>query len=217
MTRPQRQSIRLRQYDYRLGGLYFVTLCVQHKHCLFGEIVDSGMVLNGLGEVVAACWVNLTDHFPQVSLDAFIVMPNHMHGIIEIKNETVGAQHAAPALEDNTTNSTTIQINRVIQATQAREVPLFHQDVPQLGQEASPPPGHTNVVAGSLGAIVRSFKSAATKRINEARGTPAEAVWQRNYFDRIIRNDQALRTIRAYINQNPLAWDTDPEKPYKDK
>src|SRR2546426_640067 len=115
---------------------------------------------------------------PGTTLDAFIVMPNHVHGMVILNGTTdpagVGAQHAAPL------------------HSPARRSAAIRDSV--------------RVVAGSLGAIVRSFKSATAKRINEARSTPAATVWQRNYYDRVIRDDRELNRARRYILSNPDRW-----------
>ena len=100
MSQGDRRSLRLREYDYGATGAYFVTVCTKGRLSLFGEIDLGNMVLNELGEIVAAIWSDLPHHFPNIQLDSFIVMPNHLHGLIEITDEfcanPVGAQHAAP-------------------------------------------------------------------------------------------------------------------------
>ena len=88
-----RRSIRLKEYDYSQAGAYFVTICAYNRECLFGDIVDGEMQLNIYGEIVAAFWDEVPSHFKNVELDAFIVMPNHMHGIVII-TDSVGARHA---------------------------------------------------------------------------------------------------------------------------
>jgi len=87
-----RKSIRLKGYDYSQAGMYFITLCVQDKLCLFGEVVNGEMVLNDAGRVANACWLNIPEHFPNAILYEHIVMPNYVHGIIEF----VGANHYSP-------------------------------------------------------------------------------------------------------------------------
>jgi REP element-mobilizing transposase RayT len=170
-TPHHRQSTRLRAFDYTSSGAYFVTMCVAQKMLLFGDVLEGEMVLNDLGNIVLETWNAIPEHFSSVTLDGFVVMPNHVHGIVQIGyGPAVGAQHAAP----------------------------LHGAVPR-----------SNVAPGSLGAIVRSFKSAVTKRINESRGTPGLPVWQRNYHEHIIRNDADFECIRAYITNNPLEWSTD--------
>jgi REP element-mobilizing transposase RayT len=187
-----RRSIRLRGYDYTQPGAYFVTIVTRNRECLFGDVVGENMALNEYGRIVHACWKTIPDHFPNVTLDAFVVMPNHVHGIIVIDFlgathaiAIVGARHASP-----------------LQITQ---------------RHAFPPPDATSTPCGpkrrSIGAIVGSFKSAVTKRINEMRGTPGVTIWQRNYYEHIIRSEESLNRIREYILRNPSRWDLDRENP----
>lgn len=169
-----RRSIRLHGYDYTQAGAYFITICVHNRECLFGEVVDGEMRLNDAGRVVELCWQAIPEHFPHVELDAFVMMPNHLHGVVFITGATVGATHASPL------------------------------------QTPSAPYGPRR---GSIAAIVGSFKSAATKRINEQRATPGSPLWQRNYYEHIIRDENSLTSIRKYIVNNPLQWSMDRENP----
>jgi len=136
-------------------------------------------------EAVLAGWQGLPTRFPAVVLDEFVIMPNHVHGIICI----VGARHASPLLQD-------------ANASSARGT---------LG--SADPTRPRGAAAGSLGAIVGSFKAAAAKRINAIRKTPRSPVWQRNYYERVIRDEEELSRVRQYIRDNPLRWDEDPENP----
>jgi REP element-mobilizing transposase RayT len=159
---PQRRSIRLTGYDYRQAGAYFVTICAHGGRCLFGDIVDRQMRLNPIGEIVADEWARSAQIRREVALDDFVVMPNHMHGIVFIID--VGAGGARPR-------------------------------------------------AASLGAFVRGFKAATTGRINAHRDRPNDPVWQRNYYDHIVRDDRDLDHIREYIANNPANWANDRENP----
>jgi putative transposase len=138
-----------------------VTICVARRQHLFGTIVNSEMHLSGAGIIVAECWNAIPAHFEDVMLDAFVVMPDHVHGLVIITAEP-----------------------------------------------ATPPPdsGQPVCAARSLGAIVGSFKSAVTKRINAECNTPGAVVWQRNYFETIVRDQQHLASARNYIRANPLKW-----------
>jgi REP element-mobilizing transposase RayT len=172
-----RRSIRLNDYDYAQAGAYFVTIVIRDPELSLGNIVDGEMRLNEFGAIVQSCWDDLPAHYPHVELDAFVVMPNHVHGVVVIVDDggVVGARHASP---------------------------VHNPSQPPRG---TPP--------GSLGAIVGSFKSAATKRINELRGTQGTTIWQRNYFEHIIRNEKDLAHIRQYIDDNPANWVRDDENP----
>jgi len=173
-----RRSIRLKGYDYTRVGAYFVTIVTKNRVCLFGEMVNGEMVANEYGVIVRECWLAIPDHFPHAALDEFIVMPNHVHGIVVLnETTTVGARHAVP----------------------------LHNPTSQQREQFGKP------VAGSIATIVRSFKSAVTKRINEHRGTPGAPVWQRNYFEHIIRSEDSLNRIRKYIAGNPARWGYDRE------
>ncbi len=169
----RRRSIRLKGYDYAQPGAYFVTIVTHHRAMLFGRVVDGEMQLNEYGEIVREEWFRSAEIRTEIELfpDEFVVMPNHIHGIIWIVD--VGAwRRRAPTREQ------------------------FGRPVP-----------------GSLPTIVRAFKSAVTRRINALRGTPGAPVWQRNYYEHIIRTERALDAIRRYIAANPLRWHLDRYNP----
>jgi REP element-mobilizing transposase RayT len=199
--RHGRRSIRLPGYDYSQPGAYFVTINTQHGICLFGEVVDGEMVLSQFGEMVHEEWARTVELRPYVRLDGFIVMPNHVHGIIWIVDDDSGDTAGHP----------------IVGATRASPLPEIHHPPgpeptthPSPLPETNPPRGPK---PGSLGAIVGSFKSAVTKRINELRRTPGASVWQRYYFEHIIRNEQSLERIRDYVAGNPTCWEDDPMHP----
>ena len=180
--RRQRRSIRWVGHDYAQAGAYFVTICTHGHVCLFGRVVDDIMQLNAAGTAVERCWDAIPGHFPQVALDAFVVMPNHVHGIVVIGN--VGARHASPVPGD---------------AEGAAER--------DEGARAKGAP------ARSLGAIVGSYKAAVSRQINRMRASAGESVWQRNYYEHVIRNARQLHRIRRYIEANPANWAVDRENP----
>jgi REP element-mobilizing transposase RayT len=165
-----RRSIRLKGYDYTSPGAYFVTVCVEDGECMFGDVINGEMELNVYGQIVREEWLRTVELRTNVELDALVVMPNHVHGIIMIVDDGVGRGTARRA-------PTTEQFGRP--------------------------------VSGSLPTIVRAFKSGATKRINEHRATPGATVWQRNYYEHIIRNDADLDRLREYIATNPARWELD--------
>jgi putative transposase len=181
--RHHRQSIRLRGYDYTQAGAYFVTIVVRDRECLLGDVVSGEMRLNNYGRIVAAEWQKLPARFPHATTDASIVMPNHLHGIIVI-GDGVGAKHP----------------------------PAMLGSPPCVSVDAWPlrPMGTT---PGSFGAIMQNFKSTSTRQVNALRQTPGLPLWQRNYFERIIRDDRELNRIREYIINNPLKWALDTEHP----
>jgi REP element-mobilizing transposase RayT len=178
----------LRDYDYSRAGAYFVTICAWQRECLFGEILDGAARLNDMGRMVLECWGAIPDHFPHVELDAFVIMPNHIHGIVVI-NDPVGAQFIAP------------------------EQFIAPQMVkPNPGHEGAMNQGAMNR-APTLGAIVRAFKARCTHTLNQSRNNPGTPVWQRNYYERVIRDEGEMDGIRQYIAGNPAKWEEDENHP----
>jgi REP element-mobilizing transposase RayT len=161
------------------------------------------MVLNEYGEIVRVCWRKIPSHFPHVALDAFVVMPNHMHGILWIVGD-VGARHAVPLQMPNP-HSVPLQNTGTLPNRRAAPV-QNEQTMPNQERFGKPVPG-------SIPTIIRSFKSAVTSRINALRAVPGAAVWQRNYGEHIIRSERALMAIRQYIAENPLRWHLDRYNP----
>jgi putative transposase len=183
--RHHRRSIRLKGYDYSQAGAYFVTICVQGRECLFGEIVGDAMRLSDAGQMVRDVWLGLPDRFPGVELDEFAVMPNHSHGIIVI----VGAG-----------------------LVPAPDVPRVVQPTAEASRRA------TTRVAPTLGEIVGAFKSITTHEyvmgVRQHGWPPFPGrLWQRDYYEHIIRSEPELDRIRAYIANNPLRWALDMENP----
>jgi putative transposase len=193
LARGNGRSHRLRGHDYTSPGSYFVTLCVENRECLFGDIVDGIMRLNAFGRIVHDEWFITAVIRPEISLDAFVVMPNHIHGIIVI-HEFAG--------DPATLFHNDVRMHNVSTTT----------DFDSAGADGHPrlrrPPR-------SLGSIVVGFKSATVKKINDMRQSPGRPVWQRNYHDRIIRTDASLNRVRRYIAMNPLKWELDRKNPVK--
>ena len=200
-----RRSIRLREYDYRSAGAYFVTICSFQRECLFGEVVDGQMSLNGLGLAVEACWRAISNHFPDVQLDEFVIMPNHFHAILNITNsESEEAKGAA-----------IVGAKQGVSASPGFDNCGNNDGDCNKGEagEAFASPLRDGTVPGSLGAIIQNFKSVSTRKINKMRDNPGCPVWQRNYYEHVIRNEADLDNIRQYIANNPLKWDLDENNP----
>ena len=192
LARHHRRSIRLPAYDYAQAGAYFVTVCTQNHECLLGEVVDGAMVLSEPGRMVETVWRELPQHYPGVEVDTFVVMPNHVHGIIML----VGAGPCA--CPDN--------------PGQPRQVAGQPRGV--SGQ----PPGVAPTGTMSLPDVVQRFKSLTTARyrhgVLQNRWPPFPGrLWQRNYYERVIRNDEELNGVRQYIVDNPAHWNDDRENP----
>jgi REP element-mobilizing transposase RayT len=182
----RRHSIRLKGYDYSQAGLYFITICCQSRICHFGKIKTNKMILNDLGEIAQQCWLEIPQHFPHALLHEYVVMPNHIHGIIELSG-MVGAKNLSP-LQHGAKNLSPLQHG-------AKNLsPLQHG-----AKDFSPLPHGTS---RTIGSIVRGFKIGVTKQLD---GT----IWQRNYYEHIIRNKRAYQNISDYIIRNPATWQND--------
>ncbi len=203
--RHHRRSIRLKGYDYSQSGAYFVTICAHDGKLLFGQVVDGDMVLSDWGKIVVEYWQGIPEHFPNVEVDAFVAMPNHVHGIIMLNPAHVGAGSPRP---DSPMDAA---------ATGAVTAPL-HPATTNVGVERPHPGPSTGAATAPLrrptpGQIVAYFKYQSTKQINLQRGTPGIPIWQRNYYEHIVRSERALDAIREYINDNPLRWELDRYNP----
>ena len=160
--------MRLPGFDYAQEGSYFVTICSAGRQRFFGDVVDGQVRLNEFGQVAARSWEWLARHFPHVELDEWVLMPNHLHGIIVITDDRRGGSRTAPT---NTSSG---------------------------GFRRKP-----------LGGLIGAFKTVSTRKINAMRLTPGMLVWQRNYYEHIVRSEDSLREIRQYIVNNPTTWEVD--------
>ncbi|MFH1301016.1 MAG: transposase [Planctomycetota bacterium] len=178
MNQPQRKSIRLQGYNYSQAGFYFVTICTQNHLCLFGEIQINGeMKRNSAGDMIEKWWLELTHKFPRVTLYEHIVMPNHFHGIIQIEQESEAKGSA----------------------TEVTSIKITDQDE----QLHSAP--------HSLASIIGWFKSMTMNEYIRQVKTQGwkpfyQRLWQRNYYEHIIRDEEAWHEISDYIRTNPQQW-----------
>ena len=190
-----RRSVRLQGYDYAKPGAYFITICAHNRTCLFGKIVDGKMELNEFGMIVKNEWLRTSIIRPNIDIDEFVIMPNHLHGILIIvdNNHCRGVWPYAPTMPYAPTTP-------YAPASETEITPSTNK--PNQTSEFKSP-------SQTIGAIIRGFKSATTKQINVCRNSPGTPVWQRNYYEHIIRNDDELNRIRAYIKNNPVNWPQD--------
>jgi len=194
MLPMHRKSMRLAEFDYSLPCAYFITVVAHGRVSLFGEIGEDAMILNDLGKIVQDEWQKTPIVRPTVGLGAFVVMPNHFHGIVHILEEPIipydGNTHSIP---------------NTVGAYGYTPLPRSHDS--EILNKGLHSPSRT------VGAIVRGFKGSVTKRINEFRGMPGGPVWQRNYYEHILRSDEDYLRIEKYIYDNPLNWLKDDENP----
>jgi len=196
----QRRSIRLKGYDYATPGAYFVTVCTHERECLFGDIVDGVMRLNEAGRMVNTVWDEIPAHYPGIDVDAFIVMPNHIHGIVAIVG---AAPRGRPGPEPS----------NVTVGAAPRGRPGSEPSKNGQPQGVAP-----TAVGLSLPEVVNRFKTMTTKRYADGvkqNGWPVfpGKLWQRNYYERVIRNVNELSAIREYITRNPQQWSMDTDNP----
>lgn len=201
--RTNRHSLRLQGYDYAQTGAYFVTICTQDRNCLFGEIIDGEVRLNEAGRMIHAAWNDLPVHYQGVEIDAFIIMPNHLHGIVLLAG-------AAPRGRPDAGETQGVAPAGVTVYGQPRRV--VPTCVTFSGQAQGPAP------TLSLPDVVHRFKTLTSKRYIDGVKTSGwqpfrGRVWQRNYYEHIIRNEASLHAIREYIANNPLQWALDRENP----
>uniref|UniRef100_Q3AQE3 Transposase IS200-like domain-containing protein n=1 Tax=Chlorobium chlorochromatii (strain CaD3) TaxID=340177 RepID=Q3AQE3_CHLCH len=188
-----RRSIRLKGYDYWQVGAYFITICTQNKECLFGKITDGKMVLNDAGNIIQEFNAITESHFKNIAISPFVVMPNHYHAII-----TVGAGSPRPNNPHNE-NDHICDDGRV--RVDDGRVRVDDGRVRVDDGRGNPAP--------TLGQIVGYFKYQTTKRINTICQTGGKKLWQRNYYDHIIRDEKSFHAISTYIINNPAQWAKD--------
>lgn len=203
-----RRSIRLKDFDYSTPGGYFITFNVHQRVCLLGEIKASMMHTSAFGEAVRAVWENLPKHYPNLELDAFVVMPNHIHAIFILNENTTVGPGLRPGLKGGNTNN---DIGENLEAAHLNG----DDGGGRPGLRPGPINGGTNkpVVRKPVTVMVGSLKSFSARRINQLRSMKGVPVWQEDYFETIIRNEEQLQAIREYIIHNPLNWETDSENP----
>jgi len=198
---PKRKQLRLSEYDYAQEGAYFVTICTRNTSCLFGNIVDEAMVLNDAGKMITSIWDVIPEQYPGIETDEFVVMPNHVHGIIVIADSSVGATpRGCPNVGE------------------ARHDVQNSEPVREEGQAQGPAPTRNHDHGLSLPDVVHRFKTMTTNKyihgVKQHGWRPFNGkLWHRNYFERVIRNERELQEIREYITNNPMKWALDRENP----
>lgn len=192
-----RRSIRLKGYDYSQAGAYFITICCHEMKHRFGEIVNGEMILNEYGEIAYNGWEKLTDRFANVELDVFQIMPNHMHGIVVL----VGAG-LSPAQNEVAENNNSM--DGIIIEESAEENPRAGASPARTSQEIAPAPNIGDIV-GAYKSLVFNVCLDIYKSKNELMGK----LWHRNYYENIIRNENAYQNISNYIINNPAKWSED--------
>jgi len=169
-----RRSVRLPGYDYARPGAYFITIVTHRRFELFGRIVDGEMQVFGAGKLAQACWGQIPEHFKHAGLGSFVVMPNHIHGILVLDGDM----------------------------TAPRRGTIYRAPTRAFGK-----PGKATIPT-----IVATYKAAVTRQIHLQTGH-TDKIWQRNYYEHVIRNEAEWQRLHAYIEGNPRMWGDDQENP----
>ena len=192
VRKVKRRSIRLKEYDYTQPGAYFVTICAHDRRDIWGKVRGGVVTLNGLGQVIGDCWENIPAHFSHVRLDQYCVMPNHLHGILLFTQMGRGTIYRAP---------TTVEAEP-LRGTAGSESPSG-----KTVEQYSKP------TVGSLPTIIRTYKAAVTRHARRTMQDSPVRIWQRGYFERVIRDEREFEQAREYIANNPAKWELDTENP----
>lgn len=188
----ERKSLRLLNYDYSSEGAYFITICAKGKKPHLGKIIDSKIFLSDIGKIAEQCWLQIPEHFKHIRIDDFVVMPNHLHGILFIDYSLSGTRHGV-SLQSPTSDIVGPCHGMALQRpgpTQIRKNNQF--SIP---------------VKGSISVIINQYKSSVTRWCNKNCFNYFQ--WQPRFYDNIIRNENALDSIRQYIKLNVRNWKDD--------
>jgi len=198
-----RRSIRLKGYDYSQAGLYFITICCQDKICRFGKIENGEMILNDFGKIAHNEWEKLSERYPNVILDEFQIMPNHVHGIIVLDEmPTMAAATVGATLAVALNEKPVAQNDNAV--AQNNDAVALNNDANIRATARVAPTGVGNVV-GAYKSLVANECLDIYKMRNQRMGK----LWQRNYYEHIIRNDNSYQRISNYIMNNPKNWNSD--------
>ena len=209
-----RRSIRFKGYDYTQAGLYFITICCQNRACLFGEIENGKMMLNDAGAIANDCWLNIPNHFPNAILHEYVIMPNHVHGIIEL----VGANNHSPKTNNHSPVSKLHSPETELHPTKNKKNNNSvigdngAKNVSVIGDNRAKNVSPLRSPSKTVGSVVRGFKIGVTKWMRQ--NTDIFHIWQRNYWEHIIRDDISYENISQYIINNPTKWNNDKLNPH---
>jgi putative transposase len=180
-------SARLSNWDYSSNASYFITTCTANREHYFGTIVDAKMQLSSIGEFACECWKQIPNHFPHFYLDEFVVMPNHVHGLVMIEKPYIDNNSLSPIVETGPARS-------------LRKTGMVEpEDTPRH-------PRYQNQGKNTISSMVGSFKSAVTKYSNKNK---LRFGWQTRFHDHVIRDSEEFYSIRNYIINNPNTWNAD--------
>jgi REP element-mobilizing transposase RayT len=174
----ERKPHRLTNWDYSSDGIYYITICCFEKHSYLGTVCNNNVDLSEIGAISSGYWVDIPNHFPHVKLDEFIIMPNHIHGILILDKS--------------------IALNRL--DVPDYEVPC-HGIIPQQRKNIN---CFSQPIKNSVSVIINQYKSSVKRWCNKNGFTNFQ--WQSRFYDQILHNEIALEKVREYIHNNPQNW-----------
>jgi putative transposase len=198
-------SARLNGYDYTKTGAYFITICTNNHDHLFGNIIHEKMNFSEMGKIIETHWLEIPEHFPFVILDEFVVMPNHIHGILIIDEKF---PYDDKLRKNDELRKNVVETLHCNVSTEKPEKPENSMDKPENNYIKNEKMSKISPKPGSISTIIRSYKSICTKMINITLPNN-NFKWQERFHDHIIRNENELYRIRNYIRQNPGNWKND--------
>jgi REP element-mobilizing transposase RayT len=201
---PRRKIIRKKGYDYSIPAMYFITICAFQKQNLFGLIENNKVILSNIGIIIDECLKDLISRFGYLQLDYYTIMPNHIHTIIFLHEKSpVGAGLRPARLTSSPPESARL-------TSSPPEPARLTSSPPEPARFSPESPRNL-----SISDIIGLFKSFTSRKIRESKISIHSSIWQRGFYDRIIRNEKELHAIREYIMNNPIDWNSDPENPFK--
>jgi len=213
-----RRSLRLKGYDYSRAGMYFITICCQNHEFRFGKIENKMMMLNQYGIIAQNEWYKLPERFKNLQLGAFQVMPNHIHAIILLNDPSAGATLAVAPITDHVDTVSPIHDDIIDAPVDNQRAGAIDEkqngagvDEKQFGAGASPTPAvsPSNPTVGNIVGAYKSLVANECLKIFISNNEKMGKLWQRNYYERIIRNHNSYQTITVYIMNNPAKWNED--------
>ena len=188
----KKKKLRLPYYDYKTPGWYFITICTKNREWYFGKINNNVIILSDIGDIVKNYWFKITEHNENIALDEFIVMPNHLHGIVIIKDDGKIPQIGEGYFTNLSKITKTIPIDHLHLVDDERDVDF------RWKQQKD-----------NLSTVLGGYKSAVSKAVHE--NITSDFNWQVSFYDHIIRDEDSLENIQDYIFENPLNWENDIE------
>lgn len=184
----ERKYIRLTNWDYSSEGVYFITICCHDRHSFFGKIEDNEMILSEIGSIASKYWMEILNHFPHVKLDEFVVMPNHIHGIIILDYSLVGTRHGVSLHSPSCDN---------VGSCHGMTLPSNQRSNQNINQFSKP-------VKNSISVIINQYKSSVKRWCNK--NASNQFRWQSRFYDQILNDENSIDMIREYIYNNPKNW-----------